>query len=195
MLAQPREEEFRTQLEPLRREITLHCYRMLGSLDDAEEVVQESMLKAWQRLPELRSGGSIKAWLYKIATNACLDFLRSRRRRTLPHLVPALAAEEHPWLDPLPAAMLEVKDDERPGPEERMSTRESISLAFVAALQFLTPKQRAVLLLVDVLGWKPKDTAELLETNLASVNSLLQRARKGVESRALGAANDSTADE
>jgi len=167
----------------------VHCYRMLGSLDDAEEIVQESMLKAWQRLAEVRSSGSVKAWLYKIATNACLDFLKRRRRRMLPHLLaPGAPAEEGPWLEPLPDAMLDVADDERLGPERQTSMRESISLAFVAALQLLTPKQRAVLLLVDVLGWKPQETAELLETNVASVNSLLQRARKGVEGRSRQAA-------
>src|SRR5262249_14914499 len=142
--------------------------------DDAEEVVQESMLKAWQRLSEVRSSGSTRAWLYRIATNACLDFLKSRRRRMLPHLVPTSPAaggsggapvEEGPWLEPLPDAMLDVADDEQRGPEGQTSMRESISLAFVAALQFLTPKQRAVLLLVDVLGWKPPEAAELLETN------------------------------
>jgi RNA polymerase sigma-70 factor (ECF subfamily) len=186
MLAQRREEEFRRELEPLRRAITVHCYRMLGSLDDAEEVVQESMLKAWQRLPEVRSSGSRKAWLYKVATNACLDFLKSRRRRTLPHLVDT-PVTEGPWLEPLPDAMLDVADDEQRGPEARRSMRESVSLAFVAAIQSLTPKQRAALLLVDVLGWTPRETAELLETNVVSVNSLLQRARNGVEGRAPGA--------
>src|SRR5215510_7493558 len=191
MPAQPSEVEFRSQLEPHRRAITLHCYRMLGSLDDAEEVVQESMLKAWQRLSELRSSGSIKAWLYKIATNACLDFLKSRRRRMLPHLVETFTAED-PWPEPLPDAMLDVADEEQRGPEGRMSMHESVSLAFVAALQFLTPKQRAVLLLIDVLGWKPREAADLLETNVVSVNSLLQRARQGVEARAPGVAASSS---
>ena len=197
MLAHPREEEFRRQLEPLRRAITLHCYRMLGSLDDAEEIVQETMLKAWQRLPEVRSSASQKAWFYKIATNACLDLLKSRRRRTLPHLVEA-PATEGPWLEPLPDAMLDVADDEQHGPEARRSMRESVSLAFVAALQSLTPKQRAVLLLVDVLGWNPREAAQLLKTNVVSVNSLLQRARSGVEERApdaLAPATDSIADQ
>jgi len=190
--AQATDEDFRTQLEPHRRAITLHCYRMLGSLQDAEEIAQESLLRAWQRFEDRRSASSTRAWLYKIATNACLDVLRRRRRRrALPQLLnppatpgtafgPPLAEEA--WIEPAPDSLLDAADHE-PGPDRRAALRESIGLAFIAALQFLSPKQRAVLLLVDVLGWKPQEAADLLDTTVASINSLLQRARGGVESR------------
>jgi RNA polymerase sigma-70 factor (ECF subfamily) len=186
------EESFRTLFEPHRRSITLHCYRMLGSLQDAEEVVQEIMFRAWQRQDELRSSGATRAWLYKIATNGCLDLLKTRRRRALPHLVASSPntetrlgppAEERLWVEPAPDALLEAADNAAERPDARVSMRESIGLAFVTALQSLPPKQRAVLILVDVLGWRPHETAELLETTLVSVNSLLQRARKCVEAR------------
>jgi RNA polymerase sigma-70 factor (ECF subfamily) len=181
---------FRTLFEPHRRPITLHCYRMLGSLQDAEEVVQETLLRAWQRRDEVRSSGAQRAWLYQIATNACLDQLRKagRRQRALPHLVGAPSTtvrigpplEEQFWLEPAPDALLDIADEGLPGPDERASRRESIVLSFIAALQLLSPKQRAALLLVDVLGWTPQETAALLDTSVPSVNSLLQRARKSV---------------
>ena len=179
--------DFRTQLEPHRRAITAHCYRMLGSLHDAEEMAQESLLRAWQRSAERRAERSTRAWLYRIATNACLDLLKTRRRRALPHqLAPAATpgaglgppAEESAFIEPAPDALF---DGEEPGPEQRVAQRESVGLAFIAALQRLSPRQRAVLLLVDVLGWRPEESAELLETSVASVNSLLQRARKATE--------------
>jgi RNA polymerase sigma-70 factor (ECF subfamily) len=193
MHAQPTDEEFRTQLEPHRRAITLHCYRMLGALQEAEEVAQESLLRAWQRFGERRSSDSTRAWLYKIATNACLDVLKTRRRRrALPHLLAPAATpgpafgpplHESVWIEPAPDSLLDVADHAEPGPDGRAALRESVGLAFIAALQFLSAKQRAVLLLVDVLGWRPEETAGLLETTTASINSLLQRARKNVESR------------
>src|SRR5262249_30827570 len=150
-------------------------------LQDAEEIAQESLLRAWQRYEELRSSSSNRAWLYKIATNACLDALKTRRRRALPHrlappatpgaaLGPALA--EGVWIEPAPSSLLDAADAAEPGPERRVSLRESIGLAFITALQFLSPKQRAVLLLVDVLGWRPEETANLLDTSIASINSL-----------------------
>jgi RNA polymerase sigma-70 factor (ECF subfamily) len=192
MFAEARDEDFRTQVEPHRRAITLHCYRMLGSLQEAEEVAQESLLRAWQRLDERRSSGSTRAWLYKIATNGCLDLLKTRRQRALPHLLappttPGAAfgppLHEEVWIEPAPDSLFDAADDVEPGPERRVAIRESVGLAFITALQFLSPKQRAGLLLVDVLGWSPEETASLLETSVASVNSLLQRARKNVESR------------
>ena len=193
MTARASDESFRTLFEPHRRSITLHCYRMLGSLQDAEEIVQESLLRAWQRRDEARSTSAMRAWLYKIATNACLDhLLKARRRRALPHLVaPSQStairlgppADERLWVEPAPDTLLDVEDDAGQRPDERVSLRESIGLAFITALQFLSPKQRAALLLVDVLGWKPQETAALLETSVFSVNSLLQRARKSVEAR------------
>jgi RNA polymerase sigma-70 factor, ECF subfamily len=192
VIARESEERFRTLLEPHRRSITLHCYRMLGSLQDAEEVVQEALLRAWQRHDEVRSAGAMRAWLYKIATNACLDLLKTRRRRALPHLVaPSASAgmrlgpptEERLWVEPAPDTLFDVPDDAGQQPDARVSLRESMGLAFITALQSLSPKQRAALLLVDVLGWKPEETAALLETSVFSVNSLLQRARKSVEAR------------
>ena len=192
MAAGESEESFRTALEPHGRSITLHCYRMLGSLQDAEEIVQEALLRAWQRRDEVRSTSAMRAWLYKIATNGCLDLLKARRRRSLPHLVVPSAstamrlgppADERLWVEPVPDTLLDVEDDAGQRPDQRVSLRESIGLAFITALQFLSPKQRAALLLVDVLGWRPQETADLLETSVFSVNSLLQRARKNVEVR------------
>jgi RNA polymerase sigma-70 factor (ECF subfamily) len=186
------EEPFRTLLEPHRRAITVHCYRMLGSLQDAEEVVQESLVRGWQRQDEVRSPGATRAWLYKIATNACLDVLRTRRRRALPYQVARAPstdtrlgppADECLWVEPAPDALLEAADDVAERPEARVSMRESIGLALVTALQLLPAKQRAALILVDVLGWTPSEAAELLETTIVSVNSLLQRARKGGAAR------------
>jgi RNA polymerase sigma-70 factor (ECF subfamily) len=192
MLSDSKDEAFRTQFEPHRRAITAHSYRMLGSIQDAEEIAQESLLRAWQRRGELRSTDSARAWLYKIATNASLDRLKQRRRRALPHHVAPPADPEQPfgppaheglWIEPAPDALLEAPDDPEERPEARASMSESISLAFITALQLLPPKQRAALLLVDVLGWRPHETAELLKTTEASVNSLLQRARKSLETR------------
>jgi RNA polymerase sigma-70 factor (ECF subfamily) len=191
MIAGASEQHFRTTFEPHRRAITLHCYRMLGSLEDAEEIVQETLLRAWQRQAEIRSSSATRAWLYQIATNACLDALKVRRRRALPHhLAPSAtttalgpAADARLWIEPAPDALLEVEDIGAARPDERASLRESVGLAFITALQFLSPRQRAALLLVDVLGWRPDETAELLETSVVSVNSLLQRARRSVEAR------------
>jgi RNA polymerase sigma-70 factor (ECF subfamily) len=194
----PTDDQFRTELEPHRRAITLHCYRMLGSLQEAEELAQESLLRAWQRIGERRESGATRFWLYKIATNGCLDVLKTRRRRrALPHLLappatpgaafgPPLA--EAAWVEPAPDTLLDPADDAEPGPERRVALRESIGLAFITALQLLSAKQRAVLLLVDVVGWRPQETADLLETSVASINSLLQRARKSVASQAAGEA-------
>lgn len=191
------DESFRAIFEPHRRPITLHCYRMLGSLQDAEEIVQETLLRAWQRRDEAR-GATLRPWLYKIATNACLDqLLKVRRRRTLPQLVfPAASAavklspatDDRLWVEPAPDALLDVADDASGRPDERVPLRESIGLAFITALQYLSPKQRAALLLVDVLEWKPQEVAELLETSLFSINSSLQRARKSVEARRVASA-------
>ena len=192
MLAGSKDEAFRTQLEPHRRPITLHAYRMLGSIQDAEEVAQESLLRGWERLEELRSSAAAKAWLYKIATNACLDRLKARRRRALPPQVapaadpaqaPGPPAHEGLWIEPAPDAWLEVPGDPEQQPDARAMRHESIALAFITALQLLPPKQRAALLLVDVLGLRPRDAADLLETTEVSVNSLLQRARKSAETR------------
>jgi RNA polymerase sigma-70 factor (ECF subfamily) len=164
---------------------------MLGSLEDAEEIAQESLLRGWQRIDELRESGAAKAWLYRIATNACLDRLKQRRRRRVqPHLVVPRADPERPigppdherlWIEPAPDALFELPDEAEKRPDAQASIHESIGLAFITALQLLPPKQRAALLLVDVLGWRPRETAELLKTTEVSVNSLLQRARKNLE--------------
>jgi RNA polymerase sigma-70 factor, ECF subfamily len=190
--ARPSEASFQALFEPHRRSITLHCYRMLGSLQDAEEVVQESLLRAWQRQAEVRSIRAMSAWLYQIATNACLDVLKTRRRRALPHLIAPAAgmatrlgppADDRLWVEPAPDTLLDVEDAGH-RPDDRVSLRERVGLAFITALQLLTPKQRAALLLVDVVGWSPEEVAALLDTSVFSVSSLLQRARNSVEARA-----------
>lgn len=191
-------DQFEKTLEPHRRAITMHCYRMLGSLHDAEDVAQESLMRAWSRLGELRSNAAIRAWLYKIATNTCLNALKAHQRRHLPHLVapPAdarvtlgAALHEDQWIEPAPDSLLEVPALNELDPEKRVLLRESIGLAFMVTLQCLSPRQRAVLLLIDVLGWQPHETAQLLETSVASVNSLLQRARHRVQARTADAAS------
>jgi RNA polymerase sigma-70 factor (ECF subfamily) len=163
---------------------------MLGSLQDAEEIVQDALFRAWQRQDEVREAGAVRSWLYKIATNACLDqLLKARRRRALPHLIAPSSigfrlgstTEPERWIEPVPDALLDPEDSVSLPPDDRISQRESVGLAFVTALQLLSPKQRAALLLVDVLGWKTEETAQLLEASAFSVNSLLQRARKSIE--------------
>jgi len=193
-------DQFKTELEPHRRAITLHCYRMLGSLHDAEDVAQESLTRAWSQLGELRSAGALRAWLYRIATNTCLNALKARRRRRLPHLIVPPAGAPAPlgaplhedlWIEPAPDSLLELPTRNELDPEKRVLLRESVGLAFVVALQYLSPKQRAVLLLIDVLGWQPLETAQRLKTSVASVNSLLQRARHRLRARAAGDASSS----
>lgn len=171
-------------VRPFRRELAAHCYRMLGSLSDAEDQVQETLLRAWRGIDGFAGRSSVKSWLYRIATNACLDVLRARPRRELPMSVAAphdpaqplpASAPEIPWLEPAPASLL--------GPEATLASRESVQLAFVTALQHLPPVQRAAVLLADVLDWPVAEIAELLETTPASINSALQRARATLESR------------
>jgi len=179
-------QRFSELTEPFRRELQIHCYRILGSLHEAEDMVQETMLRAWKRLDTYEGRASFRAWLYKIATNACLDALDQRRsRRLLPFdTVPAsdpLAAilpptPEMTWLEPLPDEWL--ADTNAIDPEARYSESESISLSFLTALQILPPRQRAVLILRDVLDFSAIETAEVLELTVSSVNSLLHRARR-----------------
>lgn len=181
--------------EPFRREIRLHCYRMLGSLHEAEDLVQETYLRAWRNFASF-DGGSMRAWLYKIATNACLNWLEGRkhRQRYLPdQLGPAVEpsafgppAMDIPWLEPYPDAYMEGIADAAPNPEARYTARESVQLAFVAAIQQLPPKQRAALMLCDVLGWASAEAAELLGGSTASINSALQRARETLAQRGTG---------
>jgi len=178
--------------EPLRREIKLHCYRMLGSLHEAEDLVQESYLRAWRSF-ESFEGGSFRAWLYKIATNACLNALESRRSalRFLPdQRAPAttempngIPATDVAWLEPYPDSNLEGIADDAPNPEARYASREAVQLAFVAVIQQLPPRQRAVVLLCDVLGWSAAEAKNLLGGSTASINSALQRARETLAKR------------
>ena len=183
---------FERLAEPFRREIKLHCYRMLGSLHEAEDLVQETYLRAWRNFDSFE-GGSFRAWLYRIATNACLNALASRKsaRRWLPdQRAPAATqmpdgspATDVPWLEPYPDSELEGIADDAPNPEARYTTHEAVQLAFLATIQHLPPRQRAVLLLCDVLGWAAAEAATLLGGSTASVNSALQRARETLGKR------------
>lgn len=184
-------EAFEYLAEPYRRELQLHCYRMLGSLHDAEDLVQETFLRAWRGLDRFEGRASFRNWLYRIATNACLNAIASRAsaRRVLPETQGPPSdqtpeggpATEISWLEPYPDASLEGIADAAPGPWARYEMQEAVQLAFVAAIQHLPPRQRAVLLLRDVLGWPATETARLLDTSVASVNSALQRARATLE--------------
>ena len=184
---------FQALAEPYRLALQLHCYRMLGSLHDAEDLVQETFLRAWRARDRFEGRTSFRNWLYRIATNACLNALARRpdARRLLPetHGPPAnqppdgAPATEIAWLDPYPDAALEGIADAAPGPDARYEMQEAVQLAFVAAIQHLPPRQRAVLLLRDVLGWSTSETAGLLDASVASVNSALQRARATLDQR------------
>ena len=179
---------FEQLIEPYRAQIRLHCYHMTGSLPDAEDLVQETFLHAWRSWPEFEGRSSYRTWLYRIATNLTLNFLerRGRARRSLPALegLPAQGmptGEPRPreaWVDPYPDAWLEGVADRAPGPEARYELVEAVRLAFVAAIQHLPPRQRAVLVLRDVLGWSAQEAAALLGVSAAAANSALQRARE-----------------
>jgi RNA polymerase sigma-70 factor (ECF subfamily) len=168
-----------------RRELEVHCYRMLGSPEDAEDVVQETFLRAWRGRETFAGRSTLRAWLYGIATNACLDALERRSRRLLPQFVTAAAdpsevpapAGEVGWLEPYPDRLLDEIVDAEEGPDEAIVARETIELAFLVAIQHLPPRQRAVLILRDVLGWSARETAQLLEMSVVAGNSALQRAR------------------
>jgi RNA polymerase sigma-70 factor (ECF subfamily) len=190
----PREESgFAALVERHQRELQVHCYRMLGSFEDSEDLVQESFMRAWRGRAGFSARGrsSVRAWLYRIATNACLDVLRSKPRRILPPDVagpadptaPIPPPADLPWLQPYPDRLLEPVASPEEEPGAVVAARETIELAFIAAIQHLPPRQRAVLILRDVLGWPAKDTASLLEASVASVNSALQRARATLRDR------------
>ncbi|WP_410792806.1 sigma-70 family RNA polymerase sigma factor [Kribbella sp. C-35] len=182
-------EAFAALVEPHRGELQLHCYRMLGSLQDAEDALQETLLSAWIGLDGFEGRSSVRTWLYRIATNRCLNALRSSSRRPVPAVpLPVPAPEpsrsgEVLWLQPYPDVLLEGLPDQLPGPESRYESREAISLAFVTAVQLLPPNQRAVLLLRDVLGYRASETAELLGLTETAVNSALARARVTMDAK------------
>jgi RNA polymerase sigma-70 factor (ECF subfamily) len=182
------ERAFRELTEPLRRELQLHCYRILGSVQDAEDMVQETLLAAWRGFDAFEGRASVRSWLYRIATNRCLNALRTRSRR--PREVPAMLDPLEPtrrieplWLEPYPDALLEDLPDRAAGPAARYEARESIELSFIVALQHLPPRQRAVLVLGDVLGFRTAEIAEVLDTGAGSVKGALQRARATLRAR------------
>jgi RNA polymerase sigma-70 factor (ECF subfamily) len=182
------EDAFRELVDPYRRELQLHCYRILGSLQDAEDAVQETLLAAWRGLDGFEGRASLRAWLYRIATNRCLNALRGRGRR--PQGVPSMVEPPEPtrmaepmWLEPYPDALLDGIADDRPGPDARYETTESVGLAFVAALQRLPPRQRAAVVLRDVLGFERSEVADMLCSTEASVKGALQRARATLDER------------
>jgi RNA polymerase sigma-70 factor (ECF subfamily) len=174
------------ELERHRRELTAYCYRMLGSPFEAEDAVQDTMLRAWRSLERFEQRSSLRSWLYRIATNVCLDMLKSKQRRARPMDLAAARSPDGPigeilpevtWIEPVPDGLVLAQDD----PAAVAESRETIRLAFVAALQHLPPRQRAVLILCEVLHWRAAEVAELLGTSVAAVNSALQRARVTLE--------------
>jgi RNA polymerase sigma-70 factor, ECF subfamily len=176
-------------LEQYRRELTGYCYRMLGSVFDAEDAVQETMVRAWRGIEGFEGRSAMRSWLYRIATNVCLDLLRGSQRRASPmDMGPSRTADsfsyatlpEATWIQPMPDARVMPETGD---PAELAESKETIRLAFVAALQYLPPRQRAVLILREVLRWQAAEVAELLETSVASVNSALQRARATMSAR------------
>jgi RNA polymerase sigma-70 factor (TIGR02960 family) len=181
---------FRGLTEPHRRELQVHCYRMLGSLQDAEDALQDTLLSAWQGLAGFDGRASLRTWLYRIATNRCLDARRAASRRRAKEWDVADVEPPEPsrlgevvWLEPFPDALLEGTIDVPPGPEARYEQTESMSLAFVAALQVLPPRQLAVLILRDVLGFRANEVADILDASVQSVNSVLKRARTSLRRR------------
>jgi RNA polymerase sigma-70 factor (ECF subfamily) len=179
--------EFLAQADPFRWELLAHCYRMLGSVHDAEDLVQETYLRAWRAYDRFEGRSSLRTWLHRIATTACLTALEGRRKRPMPTGLGGPSADpddaivaqnEIPWLEPVPDAMIGA---ERTDPAAIVTMRARTRLALIAALQHLPPRQRAVLLLRDVLGWRAAEVAELLDSSTAAVNSILQRARTQLE--------------
>ncbi|WP_433246493.1 sigma-70 family RNA polymerase sigma factor [Streptosporangium sp. CA-135522] len=185
MVVTPTSEDFAIRTDPFRRELLAHCYRLLGSVHDAEDLLQETLLRAWRAYDRFdESRASLRTWLYRIATNACLTALEQRSRRPLPSGLgaspssdpeqPLIRGEEVPWLQPFPDAMLGADHGD---PAAVLASRGTLRLAFIAAMQFLPARQRAVLVLRDVLDWPAAEVAEALDTTSAAVNSALQRAR------------------
>jgi RNA polymerase sigma-70 factor (TIGR02960 family) len=180
-------EAFSQLIGPHRSELLVHCYRILGSLQDAEDALQETMLTAWRSLGGFEERSSVRTWLYRVATSRCLNALRSGRRRPRASAPPPAGDPPAPtrlgeviWLEPCPDVLLESVADPAPGPEARYEAREAISLAFITAIQLLPPRQRAVLILRDVLGFHAREVADFLESSEESVTSALKRARAGL---------------
>ena len=185
------EAAYRQMVEPYRGELHAHCYRMLGSVHDAEDALQEALLRAWRALPKFEGRSSLRSWLYRIATNTCLDMIGRRPKRVLPidygppgdpHDGPGAPLVESVWVEPDPDETLGIEDGFA-APDAHYELREGVELAFIAALQHLPATQRAVLILREVLGFSAKEVAEALDTTVASVNSALQRARKAVDEK------------
>jgi RNA polymerase sigma-70 factor (ECF subfamily) len=190
MADNPVDEDFLRLADPFRRELLAHCYRMLGSVHDAEDLVQETYLRAWRSYDRFEGRSSLRTWLHRIATRACLTALENRSKRPLPTGLGAPSADpndtlvqqpEVPWLEPIPDAMVAAEGTD---PAAIVTGRQSIRLALIAALQHLPPRQRAVLILRDVLSWRAAEVAELLDTTTTAVNSILQRARAQLEQAA-----------
>jgi RNA polymerase sigma-70 factor, ECF subfamily len=178
------EAAFSALVDRHRRELQVHCYRMLGSFEDSEDAVQETFLRAWRRRETYAGRSTFRAWLYRIATNTCLDALERRPRVPAQVAPDAIGApSEITWLQPFPDAILDAAAPSRDEPDAVVVAKETIELAFLVALQHLPPRSRAVLIVRDVLGWSAKETAELLDTSVAAVNSALQRARAALEER------------
>jgi len=182
------EQAFRELTDPYRGELLAHCYQILGSVADAEDMLQETLLAAWRGLTGFEGRSSVRAWLHRIAVNGCLNALRDRSRR--PREVPMMAEPPQPtrmadpvWVEPYPDVLLDGLPDAAPGPEARYDTKEAVELAFVTALQHLPPRQRAVLVLRDVLGYPAAEAAVMLEATEASVKGALQRARAALQAR------------
>lgn len=198
----PDRQDFTRIAAALRPALKLHCYRILGSLQDSEDAVQETLTNAWAAIGQFEQRASLKAWLYRIATNVCLNMVkaRTRRRRYLPEQIgdpaeglPGAAIEaDFPWLQPYPDSAIDAVADPAPGPLARYEARETVKLAFVAAVQRLPPRQRVALLFVDVMGWTVAEVATVLGTSTAAINSALQRARKTMGSQSAGRADAAT---
>jgi RNA polymerase sigma-70 factor (TIGR02960 family) len=184
------QDSFRELVEPFRRELHVHCYRILGSVQDAEDALQETLLAAWRGLASFERRASVRTWLYSVATNRALNMLRAAERRPqvelpLPdvRLPQPTRLAEPLWLEPYPDVLIENELETPPGPEARYETKEAISLAFVTALQLLPARQRAVLILRDVLGFRAAEVARMLDSSVESVTSALKRARATLGSR------------
>src|SRR6476619_1560348 len=188
------EQAVRELTDPYRRELQLHCYRIVGSAQDAEDLLQETLLAAWRGLDQFEGRASVRSWLYRIATNRSLDALRATRRRVEDHRMTRFPEPtrwgEPLWLEPYPDVLLDGVPDDAPGPDARYEAKEATALAFVVGLQHLPPEQRAVLMLRDVLGYRAREVAQMLDTSDAAVHSLLRRARAAFESRLPAAGRD-----